>query len=77
MISKLLCLLLIAVLPLSAQEKMSRLEKETYLKKARVISTREIGEGISKPLKVQLERDGVLMKAIYKNIVIVYRVCSL
>jgi hypothetical protein len=47
---------------------MSRAEKETFLKKARVVSMEEVGEGVSNPWKVQLERDGVEMEAIYKSI---------
>ncbi len=73
MICRLLQLLLVpmVVVPVSAQEgavEMSRAEKETFLKKSRVVSMEEVGEGVSNPWKVKLERDGVQMKAIYKNI---------
>ena len=74
MICWLLQLLLIPMVaaPAFAQEdavgQMSRAEKETFLKKSRVISMEEVGEGVSNPWKVKLERDGVQMKAIYKSI---------
>lgn len=39
-----------------------------FLKKAKIVRTKGVGAGISKPLKVCLERDGVRLNAIYKNI---------
>lgn len=49
-------------------EEMTRPEKEKYLKKAKVISVKDVGEGATKPLKVKLERDGVQMKTIFKSV---------
>ena len=48
--------------------EMTRAEKEAFLKKAKIVRTKDIGAGISKPLKVYLEKDGIKLNAIYKNI---------
>ena len=45
-----------------------RVDVEKFLRKARITETRDIGEGVSKPLKVYLERDGREMKAIFKDV---------
>ncbi len=52
----------------ASASEMTRADKETFLKKAKIVRTKEVGAGISKPLKVYLERDGVELNAIYKNI---------
>ena len=45
-----------------------RLDVEIFLRKARITETKDIGEGVSKPLKVYLERGGREMKAIFKDV---------
>ena len=41
---------------------------EDFLTKARIVSTRPIGEGVTRPLLVTLELDGVTHKAVFKSI---------
>lgn len=41
---------------------------EDFLAKARIVSTRPIGEGVTRPLLVTLELDGVTGKAVFKSI---------
>ena len=41
---------------------------EDFLTKARIVSSRPFGEGITRPLRVQLELDGVQHEGIFKSI---------
>jgi hypothetical protein len=41
---------------------------EEFLTKAKITATRELGEGITRPLKLTLELDGVSHYGVYKNI---------
>jgi hypothetical protein len=41
---------------------------ENFLSKAKIVSTRPFGSGITRPLRVQLELDGVKHEAIFKSI---------
>ena len=41
---------------------------ENFLTKARIVSSRPFGSGITRPLRVQLELDGVQHEAIFKSI---------
>ena len=50
-------------LPLQGHEEITE-----FLLKARVVSSKRIGEGINNPLKVLLERDGVQMHAIFRDV---------
>ena len=45
-----------------------RLDVENFLRRAHITETKDIGEGVSKPLKVYLERDGREMTAIFKDV---------
>lgn len=45
-----------------------RMDVEKFLRKARITKTKDIGQGVSKPLKVYLVRDGREMKAIFKDV---------
>jgi hypothetical protein len=41
---------------------------ESFLTKAKIVSSRPFGDGITRPLRVQLELDGVKREAIFKSI---------
>lgn len=47
---------------------MSREAKETFLKAARVVSMKEVGEGASRPMKVVLDDGKTRMPAIFKTV---------
>ena len=66
-----LCALLFTVGSAAAQidaDRMSRQAKEAFLKKASVVSIKEVGEGVTRPLKVVLDDGTTRMKAIFKNV---------
>ena len=51
-----------------AAEEAPRAWKEHFLKTARVVSVKDVGEGATHPLKVTLEDGKVRMKAIFKSV---------
>ena len=57
-----------AALPNIADAGMDREAKERFLSRASVVSIKEVGEGATKPLKVELEDGTVRMKAIFKTV---------
>jgi hypothetical protein len=50
-------------LPFDSQE-----EVEEFLRTAEIVSQKHIGEGINNPLKVLLEKDGVQMYAVFRDV---------
>lgn len=55
----------------ASQEAVSSYQGEAperFLTNARIVSTRPIGEGVTRPLLVTMELDGVTRKAVYKSI---------
>ncbi len=48
--------------------EMSREAKEAFLKKARVVSMKDVGEGVTHPMKAVLEDGTTRMKAIFKTV---------
>ncbi|MEE8350131.1 MAG: hypothetical protein V3R94_11195 [Acidobacteriota bacterium] len=50
-------------LPFQSQE-----EVEEFLRTAEIVSKKHIGEGINNPLKVLLEKDGVQMYAVFRDV---------
>jgi len=51
-------------------KSMTDAELERFLRRGRVVSAEEIGNGITRPKKVILELDGVQMKAVFKSVAI-------
>jgi len=47
---------------------MSDDELENWLATAEVVSIEDVGEGVTKPRKVRLEKDGVSLKAVFKTV---------
>ena len=43
-------------------------EMEDFLRTAEVVSSRELGEGITRPKKILLEKDGIRMNAIFRSV---------
>ncbi|MFQ5737920.1 MAG: hypothetical protein ACE5JX_02825 [Acidobacteriota bacterium] len=43
-------------------------EVTDFLRSARVVSSKRIGEGVNHPLKVLLEKDGIRMHAVFRNV---------
>ncbi len=43
-------------------------EVEEFLRTAKIVSTKRVGAGLNNPLKVLLEKDGIRMHAIYRDI---------
>jgi hypothetical protein len=43
-------------------------EAERFLQRARITATRELGTGVTRPLRVTLEQDGVTRQALFKSI---------
>jgi hypothetical protein len=41
---------------------------EAFLRTAPIVASREVGTGITKPLRLTLEKDGVKLDAVYKNV---------
>lgn len=41
---------------------------EQFLKTAKIVRTVELGEGVTKPLRVDLEKDGIALSAIFKDV---------
>ena len=54
----------------AAADGMSRQEKEAFLRKARVVSVKDVGEGATHPLKVKLFEGKTRLMAIFKSIVL-------
>ena len=66
-----LCVALSAAGPAAAQvdaNTMSRRAKEAFLKRAPVVSIKEVGQGVTKPMKVVLDDGKTRMKAIFKAV---------
>jgi hypothetical protein len=65
------CLLLAAVQTLYAQftpeEITQREEIEEYLKTAKIVKAEDIGEGVTKPIRLYLEKDGNKNSGCWKN----------
>ena len=48
--------------------EMTREEREAYLRSAKVVSMKDVGEGATHPLKVKLDDGTTQMKAIFKSV---------
>ena len=48
--------------------EMSRAEREAYLRSAKIVSMKDVGEGATHPIKVKLDDGTTRMKAIYKSV---------
>lgn len=50
------------------QTNAERQALEVFLRKGKIVETEDIGQGVTKPLKVRLEMDGKRIKAIFKSV---------